>query len=100
MQRYNYAIDDTYVLKYLNDKIPILKKWLDKSTFTQSDYVFEIWSTGGYTAEATALLEKAKTTTKKYKVDYLDKAAILERARKLKTTKFIDILKEYYFKDI
>jgi hypothetical protein len=97
---YNYAIDDAYVLKFLNDKVPILKKWLDKSSFTQDDYVFEIWSTGGFTSEALTLLEKAKTTTKKYKIDYLDKPAILERAKALNTSKFVEILKEYFFKDL
>jgi hypothetical protein len=73
---------------------------LDNSTFTQTTYTFEIWSTGGFTPEANILLEKAKLKTKKYSVDYLDKEAMLERARSLKTAKLLEVLKEYYFKDL
>jgi len=96
---YNYPVDDTYTLKYLNEKIPALRKWLEKS-FPQKKNTFEIWSTGGFTQEAADLLEKAKVNTKKYNVDYLNKEDILERAKQLQTSKFTDILKEYYFKEI
>jgi hypothetical protein len=97
---YNYAIDDEYILSYLNEKIPALKRWLDKSTFTQRKYTFEIWSTGGFTENATNLLEKAKMNTKKYSVNFLNKKSILDRANELSTNKFVTILKDYYFKEI
>lgn len=96
---YNYPLDDTYVIKYLNEHIPSIRKWLDKS-FSNRDQIFEIWSTGGFTPEAQALLEKAKINTKKYKVDFLNKTDILNRAKELKTSKFVEILKDYYFKEI
>ncbi|MBS0029311.1 hypothetical protein, partial [Chitinophaga hostae] len=56
---YNYAVDDTFVAKYLSDKIPTAKKWLDNGTYREHAYTFEIWSTGGFTPEAILLLEKA-----------------------------------------
>lgn len=96
---YNYPIDDTYVLSYLNDKIPALRKWAEKA-HTQKVQIFEIWSTGGFTPLATNLLEKARVNTKKFRVDYLNKDDILERAAQLHTSKFMDILKDYYFKEI
>ena len=46
------------------------------------------------------MLEKAKQNTKKYKIDYLDRQAILDRAKELKTSKFTEILKDYYLKEI
>lgn len=96
---YNYPIDKEYIEKYLSDKIPAVRKWLDK-VFPNKRHVFEIWSTGGFDLEATELLEKAKNNTKKYSIDYLDKIRILERANQLHTSKFTEILKDYYFKEI
>lgn len=96
---YNYPVDKEYVEKYLSDKIPAIRKWLDK-IFPNKKQIFEIWSTGGFDLDATELLEKAKIKTKKYNIDYLGKADILERASKLQTSKLTEILKEYYFKDL
>lgn len=96
---YNYPIEKEYVEKYLSDKIPAVRKWLDKY-YPNKRQVFEIWSTGGFDNEATELLEKAKINTKKYSIDYLDKLQILDRANQLQSTKFAEILKDYYFKEI
>lgn len=96
---YNYPIDKEYVEKYLSDKIPAVRKWLDKY-YPNKKQIFEIWSTGGFDDEATELLTKAKNNTKKYGIDFLDKKQILERANQLQSTKFAEILKDYYFKEI
>lgn len=96
---YNYPVDKDYVEKYISDKIPAVRKWLDK-VFHNKRQVFEIWSTGGFDAEATEMLEKAKSKTKKYSINFLEKTQILERANQLQTTKFADILRDYYFKEI
>jgi hypothetical protein len=45
-------------------------------------------------------LAKSKSTVRKYTIDYLDKQAILNRAKELQTTKFVDILREYYLKEL
>lgn len=96
---YNYPIDKEYVEKYLSDKIPAVRKWLDRF-YPNKKQVFEIWSTGGFDIEATELLTKAKNNTKKYDIDFLDKTQILERASQLHSTKFTEILKDYYLKEI
>jgi hypothetical protein len=96
---YNYPVDKDYVEKYLSDKIPAVRKWLNK-VFPNKRQVFEIWSTGGFDNDANEMLEKAKNNTKKYSIDYLDRTHILERANELQTSKFADILKDYYFKEI
>lgn len=95
----NYPIDKVYVEKYLSDKIPAIRKWLD-IYHPNKKQTFEIWSTGGFNEEATELLVKAKNNTKKYGIDFLDKHQILERAKQMQSTKFIEILKDYYFKEI
>ncbi len=96
---YNYPIDKEYVEKYLSDKIPAVRKWLERF-YPNKKQVFEIWSTGGFDTEATELLAKAKNNTKKYGIDFLDKTQILERASQLQSTKFTEILKDYYLKEI
>lgn len=96
---YNYAVDDNYVLDYLNVRIPYFRKWTQESRI-KKDTKFEIWSTGGFTDKAKELLEKAKRSTKKYTIDYLGKDEILTRAKGMPTQKFLEILKDYYFKEI
>lgn len=96
---YNYPIEKDYVEQYLSEKIPAVRKWLER-VYPNKKQVFEIWSTGGFDVEATELLEKAKNNTRKYAVDYLDKTQILEKANQLKSNKFSEILKNYYFKEI
>ena len=61
---------------------------------------FEIWSTGGYTKEALVLLKKTKDKVRKFDFDYLDQNDIKERANKLNSEKFKEILRDYYLKEI
>ncbi len=96
---YNYPIDDDYVNTYISDRIPLIRKWLN-NMYPSKTQIFEIWSTGGFSDNSIEILQKAKLKTKKYQIDFLGKREILERAKQLKTSKFSDILKEYYFKDI
>jgi len=96
---YNYPVDKEYIEKYLSDKIPAVRKWLDRF-YPNKKQVFEIWSTGGFDDEATELLEKAKASTKKYSIDFFDSNKIIEKAEKLNSTKFTEILKDYYLKEI
>jgi hypothetical protein len=96
---YNYPVDDEYIQLYISDKIPAIRRWVDK-IFPNKKQVFEIWSTGGFSEESRELLEKAKTSTKKYMINYLDKNDILNRAKELQTSKFTDILREYFFKEL
>ncbi|WPX25308.1 hypothetical protein [Mucilaginibacter sp. 5C4] len=96
---YNYPIDQEYIKRYLTEIIPATRKWmLDK--FPEKKHSFEIWSTGGFTKEALSELQAAKDKTKKYQIDFLDKEGILSKAKNLKTNKFYEVLKDYYFKDI
>jgi hypothetical protein len=57
---YNYPLDEDYVLRYLNEIVPALRKWFLASSFNNKTLIFEIWSTGGFTNEALELLSKAQ----------------------------------------
>ncbi|MBS1593989.1 MAG: hypothetical protein JST90_06670 [Bacteroidetes bacterium] len=93
---YNYPIDDRYIIKYLNEKLPTFRNWVLASSYKEKALIFEIWRTGGFTAEAQQLLEKVNTS--KYRVEFYDKERILKKAKELKSPKFTTILRDYYFK--
>ncbi|MFD2871984.1 hypothetical protein ACFS5N_05860 [Mucilaginibacter ximonensis] len=96
---YNYPVDVDYVDRYLGEILPAIFKW-QKKTFPEKKCAFELWSTGGFTAKALEKLDEARSKTKKYSVNYLQKPDILAKAAELKTSKFSEILKEYFFKDV
>jgi hypothetical protein len=96
---YNYPVDVEYIEIYLSEKIKEIRGWL---AITHSDkrHRFEIWSTGGYTKEALVLLKETKDKVRKFDFDYLDQNDIKERANKLNSEKFKEILRDYYLKEI
>ncbi len=96
---YNYPVDVEYIEIYLSEKIKEIRGWL---AIAHSDkrHRFEIWSTGGYTKEALVLLKKTKDKVRKFDFDYLDQNDIKERANKLNSEKFKEILRDYYLKEI
>ncbi|WP_026451346.1 hypothetical protein [Aequorivita capsosiphonis] len=96
---YNYPVDIEYIEIYLSEKIKEIRGWL---AITHSDkrHRFEIWSTGGYTKEALVLLKQTKDKVRKFDFDYLDQNDIKERANKLNSEKFKEILRDYYLKEI
>ena len=96
---YNYPIDKDYIEKYLGDKVPAVRKWLE-NTFPNKKQIFEIWSTGGFDEEATIILQNAKSKTSRYSIDFLGKNEIINRAKSLNSSKFSEILKDYYLKEI
>lgn len=96
---YNYPVDLDYVEIYLSEKIKEIRGWL-AATHSDKRHRFEIWSTGGYTKEALVLLKETKNKVRKFDFDYLDQQDIKERANKLNSEKFKEILRDYYFKEI
>ena len=95
---YNYPVDKSYVEKWLGEIVPTIRDWMINS-YPKKTQSFEIWSTGGFSPEALELLKKAQLSTKKYSINFFEKTDIFEKARALESSKFIEILKEYYFKD-
>ncbi len=96
---YNYPVDIDYIEIYLSEKIKEIRGWL---AITHSDkrHRFEIWSTGGFTKKALVLLKATKNKARKFDFDYLDQSDIKERANKLNSEKFKEILRDYYLKEI
>lgn len=96
---YNYPVGIDYVEVYLSEKIKEIRGWL-AITHPERKHRFEIWSTGGFTKEAIVLLKSTKEKVRKFDFHYLDQNDIKERANKLNSEKFKEILRDYYFKEI
>lgn len=95
---YNYPVDKNYVDRWLGEIVPTIRDWMINS-YPKKVQSFEIWSTGGFSPEALDLLKKAKLSTKKYSINFFERTDIFEKARALESPKFLEILKEYYFRD-
>ena len=82
------------------EKINILREWLERQeSYNNKRQVFELWSTGGFTADAKLRLEKA-ASVRKFDFLYFDEAGILKKAREIKgSKKFVDILNQYFLKE-
>lgn len=79
---YNSKIDDEYVEKWLSKKIPVIRNWaLSCESLCDKQMVFEIWSTGGFTDDATKGLSTTHQKTKKYQIDFYDYPQMLDLAK-------------------
>ena len=80
-------------------KIVVVRNWIEEQeAYTGKRHVFELWSTGGFTAEARAKLEIV-TKAKRYDILYFDEAAILKKAKEIPGSKFVKILQQYFVKE-
>ena len=68
-----------------------MKKWLLEN-FPGREIKFHLWSLGGFTADALSALSKAAASTRKYSIEYLDRAQILTLARKQHVQAVVDLL--------
>ncbi len=75
------TLDHEYVEKWLSDNIPTIFKAI-KETKPDATIEFELWSTGGYLKETEDLLNRVKSHTKKYSIDFLNASQIMELAKK------------------
>lgn len=98
---YNHKVDKKEIDTWLGEKIPVIRKWiLDQPSISDKEIIFEFWSTGGFTAEAIELLEKRKTKTQKYIIEYFDLEKMIAKSKEVNSRKFTEILRDYYIKEI
>lgn len=98
---YNHEVSEEEVQVWLSEKVPVIRKWiLDQPSLSDKDIVFEFWSTGGFTEDARSFLEKRKSGTKKYTIDFFNLDEMVLKSKEIKSKKFTEILREYYTKGI
>lgn len=86
------------------------KAWLDDDTskrlallrgmdrFRDVRLGFELWTTGGFTAEALAYLEDAKAKIGRFDIGWKDGPAVRDYMRRLKSPALMKMLDDHYFK--
>lgn len=96
---YKSKISKDEIEKWVSEKINLIRKWLNSiEVYTQKEFVFEHWSTGGYTDEAIEYISKLQP--KKYKLEFIDSEKMLDKSKELESKKFKQILKEYYMAEL
>lgn len=85
------AIGTDFVETWLSTKITQIRKWLLEN-FPGREIKFHLWSLGGFTSDAIAALSEASGKTKKYTIEYLDRAQILTLARTQHVQAVVDLL--------
>lgn len=89
------AIDDTFILKWLNENIPFTRKWLiDNKRTTKIE--FQIWSVGGFTDSALQLLNKAESENSKYCIRHYDQQQMMSLASEKDDKHFLEIMKAHF----
>ena len=74
------------------NKISVARKYLlDIPPYAKLEFVAELWSTGGFSADALAKLKNVSEKTTKYKILYYDNDAILQKFKEIKSKKTLTL---------
>lgn len=92
---YRGKIDKEYVEKWLSSRIPVFRKFLD-GIYSGKKLEFSLWSIGGFDEQAEAVLEKHKSTVKKYQLSYYNKKEIYQYARDLNDKTLCEQIKKHF----
>ena len=88
-------IDETFVEKWLSEKIVDIHTYLT-TIYSGKRFEFQLWSIGGFTSTALDLLEKAKQSTEKYRIDYFNKSRMLSFAKDNNVVSFTQRIKKHF----
>lgn len=92
---YKTSIDMKIVENWLCNKVSFIYRAIREYNFDK-EIVFEFWSTSGFTEDAIEYLSKKQQELKKYKIEFYSEKEILEKARKSKANKIVEIMREYF----
>lgn len=88
-------VEHSEVKRWLHERVPFLNRYAkEHPDWKNKKLRFEIWTTGRFSDESTALLSEAKTSTKKYELDYLDAQRVKNEVEKCDDKE----LRKTYFK--
>lgn len=96
---YKSKIKKKELEEWVSEKINLIRNWLNSNeAYNQKAFVFEHWSTGGYTVET--IEYSNKLNPRKYKLEFIDSNEMLNKSKEIQSKKFKQILKEYYLTDL
>ncbi|MDA8214041.1 MAG: hypothetical protein M0Z64_02045 [Nitrospiraceae bacterium] len=85
--------------EWIYEIVPDIRGWiLSQDEHRQKELTFEIWSISGFDKKALQLIEKASQNTKKYRIKFYDRSAIMLKAKANKNKKFLEIIEKYFRK--
>lgn len=92
----NQVIDLTTIERW-EKMIKIIRNWIDEiQDYRHREQYFEFWTTSSFKPEAIEYIEKMKTSTKKYKVNYKAYPELVTMVKNEKLNSIYDLLKEHY----
>lgn len=98
---YNKQTSKEDIEIWLGEKVPIIRKWLLSQNLSDGkEIIFEYWSTGGFTDEASSLLLERKSSTKKYTIITYDLDEMVLLAKRNRLRKFTEVLRNYYTREL
>lgn len=92
---YKTSIDLKIVENWLSTKVSFIYKAIREYN-SDKEIVFEFWSTSGFTEDAIQFLQDKQSNLKKYKIEFYSEKEILNKARKSKANKIVEIMREYF----
>jgi hypothetical protein len=87
------------VESWLTIKVPFFYQAIREYNF-DNDVVFEFWSTSGFTDAAIEFLTENQKKLKKYSIQFYSEKEILAKARGSKANKIVEIMREYFIKEV
>lgn len=95
---YKTLLDRSVVEEWVTAKLPFVRDWvLEQTPYEGKHLVFQLWSTGGFDADALEYLQAVSSKTKKYRIEFFNQEQIKLKARETNSKKFTEILQQYYF---
>lgn len=88
-------IDESYVHKWLTERVPDIQCFLSK-IYPTKRIEHQIWSVGGFTEDATAELALAEERTKRYDIQHYARKEMLDYATKMGDQVFIHHVNEHF----
>lgn len=96
---YKTKIELKIVENWLSEKVSFIYKGIREYNYDK-EIVFEFWSTSGFTDDAILFLKDKQQKLKKYKIEFYTEKEILEKARKSKANKIVEIMREYFIIEV
>ncbi|MEZ4805814.1 MAG: hypothetical protein R2852_10100, partial [Bacteroidia bacterium] len=96
---YKTKIDLKIVETWLSEKVSFIYKGIREYNFDK-EIVFEFWSTSGFSDDAIEHLKDKQQNLRKYKIEFYSEKEILEKAKKSKANKIVEIMREYFSIDV
>lgn len=96
---YKTQIDKQIIENWLSNKVSLIYKSIREYDYNK-EIIFEFWSTSGFTEDAINYMLEKQSSLKKYRIEFYSEKEILEKARKSKANKIVEIMREYFISEV